>query len=264
MLLGPVALVPTSCNCCCSWYYNNFSKSLPLIGVSWWISHSNCPIAICRWASDHIVAACRELLRRTWYCVRFVVVIFSALSTWTSIAVRILAIFCTRNWWDSFANWSSTIAIAEFDIFCFRKAPCFLYNWFSAWSSAVRDWWEWFCWLTSRDNSYDPRIAPVTIPSEVVCATDLPLPFKQKRIGAQFTAIVQIIPRISIACQELLLTESNSPEKHWRLRNLGTYVNQMLDWSFTFLAFWYWSSQCNQPLSKLNSSWCNSSGCQRR
>jgi len=37
MLLGLGALVPTSCNSCRSWGWNNLSKTLRLTAVSWWI-----------------------------------------------------------------------------------------------------------------------------------------------------------------------------------------------------------------------------------
>jgi len=78
MLHGPIALVATSCNSCRSWCWNNLSKSFCLAGVSWWISHSNSSIALCRSASAHIVATCWALFRRTWNWLSFDVVTFSA------------------------------------------------------------------------------------------------------------------------------------------------------------------------------------------
>jgi len=47
-------------------------------------------------------------------------------------------------------------------------------------------------------------------------------------------------------------------------RYVGTNVNWLSNWSFTFLAFGYLSTQCNQSLTESKSSWCNSSGCQSR
>jgi len=37
MHLGPVALVPTSCNSCPSWCWNNLLRTLHLTSVTWWI-----------------------------------------------------------------------------------------------------------------------------------------------------------------------------------------------------------------------------------
>ena len=95
----------------------------------------------------------------------FVGVTFPALYTQTSIAAQILWIFCAHNWWDSLANCFSTLAFTDFDIFCFRNAPFGLQNCFSALSSAVRDRSEWFCWLTSRENSHNARTTQITISS---------------------------------------------------------------------------------------------------
>jgi len=125
VLLGPVAWVPTSCNSCRSWCWNNSSNSLCWTGVIWWISRSNHSIAFCRSASYHLVAACWALFSHTWNCLHFDVVTFSAPYTWTSIAARIIRISCSRNWWDSVANCSSTLAFTDFVIFCSRK-PAFL------------------------------------------------------------------------------------------------------------------------------------------
>jgi len=264
MLLGPVALVLTSCNSCRSRWWSNSSKSLRLAAVTWWISRSNRSIALCRSASDHMVAVCWALFRRTWNCLCFGVVIFSALYSWTSIAARILWIFCSRKWWDSLGNWSSTVAFADFDIFWSRKAPFLLSNRFSASSSAARDRSEWFCWLTSRENSHNTRTAPITISSEAVSAAVFPASWEQSRIGAQFTASVLIMRRNCFPCQEPLFIESNGSGKCWRPGYHGTDVNRLSNWSLIFLAFRYLSSQCNKSLTKPRSSWCNSSGCQRR
>jgi len=78
MLLGLVALVPTSCNCCRLWCWNNVSKILCLLGVAWLISHCNRSIAFWRSASEQVVAACQALFRCTWNCLRFIVETFSA------------------------------------------------------------------------------------------------------------------------------------------------------------------------------------------
>jgi len=56
VLLGPVTLVPTSCNSCRSWCWNNLLKSSCWTEVAWWISHSNHSFALSRSASDHLVA----------------------------------------------------------------------------------------------------------------------------------------------------------------------------------------------------------------
>jgi len=97
MLLRPVALVPTSSNSCRSWCWINLSKTLPLTGVIWWISRSNRSIALCRSGAEHFVAACRARFRRTWNCISFDVVTFSAPYTWTSIAAQSVWICCSRN-----------------------------------------------------------------------------------------------------------------------------------------------------------------------
>ena len=211
-----------------------------------------------------MAAACQAQFRRTWKCLHFVILIFSAPNTWSSITVQILWIFCCRNWWNSQANCSSTLAFADFDIFSSRNAPFFLYNRFSALSSAVRDRSEWLCWLTSRENSHDAHTAPITISSEAVSATAFPSSLEQSRIGAQFTASVLIMPRISFPFQELLFSEWNGIEKRWRPGYHGTHVNRLFNWSSIFLALRYLSSLWNMSLNKPKSSWCNSSGCQRQ
>jgi len=126
MLLGPVALVPTCCNCCHSRCWNNSSKSLGSAGVAWEISNTNRSLALWWSASDHMLTARRALSTRTWNYFCFDVVTFSAPYSWTSIAARIVWIFCSWNWWDALANSSSTLAFADFDIFWSRKAPSFL------------------------------------------------------------------------------------------------------------------------------------------
>jgi len=145
MLLGLVALVPTSYNSRRSLVWNNVSKSLLLAGVTGWISHSNRSIALGQSASDQVVATCPALFRRTWNCLRFVVETISAPYTRASIAVQILWIFCSHNRQDSLANRSSTMAVADFDIFCSQKMPFLWYIHLSASSSALRDRSKWFC-----------------------------------------------------------------------------------------------------------------------
>ena len=78
------------------------------------------------------------------------------------------------------------------------------------------------------------------------------------------TASVLIMHQICFPSQELLFIQSNRLWKHWRPRYCGTDVNQLSNWFFTFLAFRYLSCQRNKSLTKPKSSWCNSSGCQRR
>jgi len=263
MLLGQIAFVPTSCNCCHSWCWNNLWNSLPLAGVNWWISRSNRSIAICRSAADQMVTACPALFSRTWNCHRFDVVTLSAPDSWTSIAVLIVSIFCSRKWWDPLANSSCTLAFGEFHIFWSRKAPLVLYNHFSASSTAARVRSEWFRWLTSRENSHNARSAPITISSEAVSTPVFPASWEQSRIGAQFTASGLIMPRISFPCQDPLFIESNGSEKHQTPGYRRTDVNQLSNRSLSFPASGYLSSQCNQSLTKARSSWCNSSGCQQ-
>jgi len=152
----------------------NLSKTLRLAGVTWWISRYNHSIALCWSASDHMVAACWAVFRRTWNCLRFDVLTFTAPYSWICISAWILWIFRSRKWWDSFADSSSTLAFTDFDIFWPRKAPFILWNQFSGSSGAVRDRSKWFCWLTSRENSHDARTAPITISSEAVSATVFP------------------------------------------------------------------------------------------
>jgi len=197
VLLGQVSLVLTSWNSCCSWCWNEWWKSLHLTGVIWWISRSNHSIARSQSASDHLDAACCTLFRRTWNCLHFDVVTFSALYTRTSIAAQILWMFCACNWWKSLVNSSFTLAFADFDIFWSWKALFFMSTHFCASSSAVRDRFEWFCWLTSRENSHNACTAPNTISSKAVSAGVLLSSLEQSRIGAQFTASDLIMPRIA-------------------------------------------------------------------
>jgi len=264
VLLRPVALVLTSCNCCRSLGWNDLSKSLRLVGVTWWISHSNRSIALCQSASDHMVAHCLALFRRTWNCHGFDVVTIAAPYSWTSIAAPILWNFCSHNSWDSLANSSSTLAIADFNIFSSWKAPFALQNLFSAPSSVARDRSEWFRWLTSRENSHNAHTAPILNSSEAVSTAVFQACWQQSRIGAQFTASVLIMPQLSFPGQELIFNESNGVKKRWRPGYRGTDGIRLSNWSLTFPAFRYLSSQCTKSLTKPRSSWCNSSGCQRQ
>jgi len=233
-----------------------------LTGVTWWIWCSNRSFALCRSASDHLVGACWALFRRTWNCLRFVVETFSAPYTCTSISAQILWIFCCRNWWDSPVNSSASLAIADFDIFCSRIAPFFLYTRLSSSSSAVRDTSQWFCWLTSRENSHKAHPAPITISSEAVSAAVFLSSLEQSRIGAKFNASVLIMSQIVFPRQEVLFIESNGLKKRWRPGYRGTNVIRLSSWTLTYLAFRYFSSQCNKSLTKPKSSWCNTWGCQ--
>jgi len=170
ILLDPVALVPTSCNSCGLWCWNNLLKRLHSAGVAWWISCSNCIFALCQSASDRMVGACWALIRRTSNSLRLVVVTVSAMYTRTPIAAWILWIFCLCNWLHSLANCSCTVVFTRFHIFYSRKVPFVWQNPFSALCSAVRDRSKWFCWLTSWENEHNDRTAPITISSEDVSA----------------------------------------------------------------------------------------------
>jgi len=140
VLLGPVALVQTFCNSCCSWYWNYLLISLFLPGVTKWILCSNYTVAFGLSASDQVVATCPARFRRTLNCIHIVVVTVSAPDTWSSIAAWILRIFCPHNWWDSLANCSSSWAFADFDIVCSHIVPFVQYIGMSASSSTLRDW----------------------------------------------------------------------------------------------------------------------------
>jgi hypothetical protein len=196
MLQGPIGLVPTSFNSCHSQCRNNLSNSLCLADVTWWSSCSNRSIAFWRSESDQVVAACQTLIRRTWNCLHFVQKTISAPSTMAYIAGRILWIICSHHRLFSVAHRSSTVAFAEFDIFYSGKMPLFRWNRFSASSSALRDRFEWFCWLTSSENSHNARTAPITNSSEADSAAAFQSHVKQTGIEAQFTASVPIIRRI--------------------------------------------------------------------
>jgi len=126
MLLGRVTWVLTSSTWCRSWCLNNVLKSLHLTGVTWWILRYNYSFALGRSPSDRLVATCRALFMGTCSCLHFVGVIVSDPYTWTNMAARILRIFYSHNWSDTHANFSSTLAFAEFDIFCCRISPFFL------------------------------------------------------------------------------------------------------------------------------------------
>jgi len=209
LLLGSVALVPTSCNSCHILCSNNLSKISLTAGVQWRISRFNCSIAFWQLALNQVVPACRALFKRTWNCVRFVVETFSAPYTRASTAAQFLETFCSHNWWDSLANRSFTLAFADFDIFCTRKIPFFWQNCVNASSSTLRDRSEWFCWLRSRENSHNVRTAPFTISSETFSTVVFPASWERSIIEAQFTASVLIIPRISLPSQVPLFNESN-------------------------------------------------------
>jgi len=219
-------------------------------------------MALSRSASDHLVGPRQALFRRTWNCLHFDIVTFTAPYTRTSIAVWIVWIFCSRDWWDSIAKCSFTLAFADIDIFWSWQATFFFWNPFSASSSAVRDRSVWCCWLPSRENSHNAPFDPITISSEAVSTGVFRSSLQQSRIGVQFIASVLIMPWFSSPCQELHFVESSRLEKDWSAGYRGNDVYQLSNWSLTFLAFRYLSSQCNKFLTKLKSSWCNSSGCE--
>jgi len=250
VLPAPVALIPTPCNGYHSCWWRNWSKQCHWTGVAGLILHSNCTYALCRSASVHLVTACWTLFRCTWNCLHCVVVTVSAAYTWLSIAERILWILCSRNQWHSLADHSSTVAFTVVNIFYSQKAPFFWGNAFSASSSIGRDRLEWFCWLTCRENSNNACTAHITISSEVLFATVFPSSLEHSTIGAQITARVLIMSRMSFPCQELLFHTLNGIEKHWKPRSCGTDVNLLSNRSSTFLAFRYLSRQCNHCLTK--------------
>jgi hypothetical protein len=126
VLPGLVALVPTAWDRCCSWCWITLSKFLCLPGVIWWISLSNCCYALWWSTSDHLVVACRALFKCTWNCLRFDIVTFWARYTRTSIAARIVCMYCSHNRCDSIANSSFTLAFADFDIVSSRKKTLLL------------------------------------------------------------------------------------------------------------------------------------------
>jgi len=157
------------------------------IGVVWWISCYNRSIALLRSASEHVVAACLALFRRTWNCLHFDVVTISAPYTRTSIAAQIIEIYCSCNWWDSITNCSFTLVFAHFDIFWSLTTPVFLSNPSSVSSSTMRDKSEWFCSLTRRENSHNTHTTPITISSEAVSAGGFLLSLEKSRIAVQFS-----------------------------------------------------------------------------
>jgi len=165
-----------------------------------------------RWASDHFIHTCHTVVRCTKNFLRFDVVTFSAPYTWTSIEAQIIGIIWSCNSCYSLANCLSTLAFADFEIFCTQKALFFLQNRFSASSSAVRDRSEWFCWLTSVENVHDSRTAPITISSEAASIAVFLSLLELSRIDVQCTAGILILPLITFRCQEMLVNESNGLE----------------------------------------------------
>jgi len=262
VLAGPVGLVLTSCNSCRSWCWNDWLKSSRLTGVIWSISCSSRSFPISSSAFNHFIAACWTLFRCTQNFLCPGIVTFSAPYTWPCIAAQVWWIICSRNWWSSLANSSSTLNFGEFDIFYSPKAPISFHNPFCVWPSAVRDRSEWFCGLTSGEKIHYACIAPITIASEADSAADFQSSLEKSRIRAQFTSSLLMMPRISSPCQELLVIESNDLGNHCRGEYHGTDVNRVSNSSLTFLAFRYLSSQCNKAWTKPKSSWCDSSSCQ--
>jgi len=128
----------------------------------------------------------------------------------------------------------------------------------------LKDRSEWCCWLTSRENSHNAHTDSITIRLEAVSAAVFPASWEQSWIAAQFTASVLIIPRISLPCQVTFFHQSIGLVKCLRLGYHNLDVNWLSNWSLTFLAFRYLSSQCNKSLTKPRSSWCNSSGCHKQ
>ena len=248
-LLGLAAWVPISCNSRRGWFCNNLSRSSRLTAVTWCISHSNRSFAVYQSPSDLAVAACWALFRCTWNCLGFGIGTFLAQYTRTSIAMLIISIFCSCNWWDSVANCLSTLALADFNIFYSRNAHICFYIRFSSSSHAVRDRSEWFCWLTSRENSHNACTAPITISSQAVSTGVILSSLERSRIVAQFSTSVVIMPGISVPCQERLSIESNASEKHWGPGYDGTDLNWLPNRSLTFLAFRYLNSQYNKSLT---------------
>jgi len=225
MPLGLVAFVPTSCNSCHSRCWNDSSKGLHLAGVTQWMSPPNRSIALWRSALDQVVAACQAVFWRTWNHLSFVEETFSAPYTRASIVAQILWMFSSHNRWDSHANRSSTLAVTDFDIVCTRNIPFFCQSRLSALSGVLRDRFEWFCWLTSRENSPNARTAPIAISLEAVSTAVFPSSLAQTRIGAQFTASVLMIRQIFLTCGVPVFKESAGFGKCWRPGYRGTDVN---------------------------------------
>lgn len=261
MLLGPVALVPTPHNRCCSWCWNQLSKRLCFTVVCRWSSSLKHSIAFWWPTSDQVVAVCWALLRRIWKCLSCIAEIHSAQYTRAPIAAQIFWIFYLCNWWDSVAKRLFTLALTDLNIFCCHKIHVFWYNHWSVLSGALRDRSKWLCWLTSRDNVHGGCTATITISSEDFYGAVFPSCLEQTWIGAKFASSVLIIPQICSPCLVTYFNESNGSGKCWSPGHCGTDANWFSNWFLTCLAFRYVSRQFNGSLIKPTNSWCNSSGC---
>lgn len=115
VLLGPVGLVPISCNHCHPWCSINSLNSLYFREVTWWILYSRPSITLCWLASDHVVAAGWTQFRHTWHSHPFVVVTVSALYIWMSLPACMPFSIHFGNGQDLVANCSCTFTIANFN-----------------------------------------------------------------------------------------------------------------------------------------------------
>jgi len=221
----------------------------------------NCPLPITIWPFGcHLMGSIQaHLILHLFWCCK----LCNPIQLNLHCSTDIMNLFFS-NWYDSLANTSSTLAFADFNIFWTGKAPFLFENRFSASFSAVRHRSEWFCWLTSRESSYNAQAASITMLSDAVSTAVFPPSWEQSGTWKQFTASVLMVPQILFPCQEPYFDESNGLEKCWRPWCHGTDVNRLTHWSLTFLAFRYLSSQCNKYLTKPRSSWCNSAGYERR
>jgi len=240
VLLGPVALDLTPWNSCMSWCWNTLSNSYSWVGACGWILRFNRSISLCWLPSNHMVAACRALIRHTCNCLHFDIVTISTAHTWTWIGQWILRIIGSRNWWDALANSSPSMSFTDFDTFCSWQSPSSLEYHISASSSAVRDGSEWFCWLTRRENSHNAHTTPITISLQTVSSTVSLACNEQSRSCVQFTASVLIMPWISFPSQETLCNELNSQRSAEGLDIMVLmWIHcQISPWQFSLSSIW--------------------------
>jgi len=249
---------------CRLWCWNTLLKWSCLAVVTSWILHPNWSFALCQSASDYLVEPCQALFRCTSECVWLLELNVAAPYTWTTIVVRTGLNFCSYNKWDFLANFSSTLAFTDANIFSFQIEHFFYLNSFRESSSTVRDGRKRFCWRTSRENSHTSHSIPIAISLEDISAIVFLSLFMLLRIGVQLTTSVLIMQRIMSCYQQLLFTELNTSELRGKPGSSGTHVTWLLKSSSKFLAYWYLSRQYNMSLTQPKSSWCNSSGCLHR
>jgi len=113
---GPGCRIETSCYSCSSWCWDNLTNTLWMAGVYSWISLPNDSFTFCRSTSDNLIACCQVPLWCTPNSLHFVVLTITARYAWTSIAVQILSIIHSCNWWHSLSNCLLTLACTGFNI----------------------------------------------------------------------------------------------------------------------------------------------------